>query len=424
MPEKRIIKKKIDIEVPLELRFGLYWSLLFAIFVFFLAYAILYYVGYVWWGNTGAWILVIIGLGPLIMVFAEDEKPSGLLVEKDKQPRLVEVVDGVAEELGLPVPDKILLTPGTGIFVTGRSEKYLCIGIASLRELTTGEFKSIIAHEFGHFYGGDTVVGDYLNRMRRTFEKSSQMGVEWGRKMPVLEFAILGVIFGLFYHIYGSFFKAITYFYSRQVERRADLVAMRVGGEANFYNGLINYAAFAVFFDKNAYPAVVKMLAEQRAFINIYETVDNAYRKGDVDEIKKKIIEEEKVSMWSTHPPLKERLERINSSGRETLKTPSTGLFNNFKELEEAMTKIITQNVHNNLVLNKLYQEAVARHGKCQYCGLQCTKLQELLEHESHCSKNPNVVNRKDGEKQTVWYRVNPPPGNEPKGTKEKPKQA
>jgi len=78
MPEKHIIKNKIDIEVPFELRFGLFWSLLFAIFVFLLAYAILYYIG--------GWVLLAIGLLPLVLVFTTEAKPGGLLVEKDKQP--------------------------------------------------------------------------------------------------------------------------------------------------------------------------------------------------------------------------------------------------------------------------------------------------------------------------------------------------
>ncbi len=390
---KRIVKKKAQIVIPSELQFGLYGSLLLALFLFFLMYLILYKIGSIW-GETVGWTVVTLGLLPFLYAIVLDIRPNGILVERSKQTKLVEIVKDVAEEIGVPIPDKILLTPTTGIFVMGHSEKYLCIGIASLRALTVGEFKSILAHESGHFYGGDTIIGDYLGRMRYTFEKSSELSAKLGWGSRVLELAILGSIISFCYSLYGWFFKAITHFYFRRMERRADLVAIHVGGAANFYNGLTNYAAFSSFFDKNTYGNIAKLAEEQKAYLNIYETTYKTYLNGDVKATKKKTIEEEKPGLFATHPLLRERLAAISNDHNETLKTPSTGLFNNFKELEEQMTKIITQNISNQLVLNRLYQEAVARQGKCKFCSLQCKTLQELLEHEARCSKNP-LANKK-----------------------------
>jgi len=49
--------------------------------------------------------------------------------------------------------------------------------------------------------------------------------------------------------------------------------------------------------------------------------------------------------------------------------------------VEKDFTSILTRDMHVNL----LYVDAVAREGRCRYCGNQFETLQKLLEHEEKC---------------------------------------
>ena len=188
-----------NFKVPPILRLKIYSGLFLSISLFISLYGILFY--------FGSWILLTIGLIPLALVFFIKQKPYGILVKRRDHPKLVKLVENIANELSVPCPDQILLTPDASISVNGTFKKNLSIGIASLRNLTEGEFKSILAHEFGHFYGKDTVIGGFFWRVEHSLEKTSEFGKAWWDVVPILQFALIGVVIMLFYKVYQFFLR-------------------------------------------------------------------------------------------------------------------------------------------------------------------------------------------------------------------------
>jgi Zn-dependent protease with chaperone function len=85
------------------------------------------------------------------------------------QPRLRACLDEVAAQIGTRAVDRVFVTPGTDIAVFERGssrrrfsrkrDRCLILGIGVLEGMTIGQWKSILAHEYGHFVNRDTAGG-------------------------------------------------------------------------------------------------------------------------------------------------------------------------------------------------------------------------------------------------------------------------
>jgi Zn-dependent protease with chaperone function len=374
---------KSNIKLPVELLIRVYGGLLLSILLFGSLCAILLVLG--------GPILLCIGLIPLVIVLATKNKEIGIKIKPREHPRLMALIKKTADDLGIKPPHDILLTPDAGIRVTGFFRKKLIIGIASLRALSEGEFQSIIAHELGHFYGYDTIIGGFFWRMDAAMEKSSKFGKAWWKYVPILQLALVGVVIMLFYKVYKFFFKVTNHFYSRQTEFRADYVASRIAGSTNFHNGLLNYAAYSNYFENVGFGAMETMLEKEKAFKNIYEQVHGWYNRENVKGIKKRLLENNRWRLFSTHPTIKNRLDKIKPVDKPLHKKPATSLFSRSEKLEKDMTNELTMAIHHSAILHKFHQEAVRREGRCQHCGEQFEKLKELFLHEQECAKTQGV---------------------------------
>lgn len=382
--------------IPRGIQFKIYFSLIITIILFISVYIALFLIGgwiSIWWGspelyNSFGIGLIILGLIPLIYaIFVKSEEKGFEATEKDF-PELFKIVHEVAQEFNIKMPSKILILPTEEIYVTGVFKKKIGIGIVGLRAISKNEFKSILRHEFGHFFGRDTIIGSGLSKIQISLESSSKFGKSWYNAIPLAELAIIGLFIMGFAKIYSFIFKVIISIYSKQVEYRADYVASNLSNKETFGMGLLNYSVYTSYFEQVGYNSVINLLQQGRAFVNVYETIYQAYKKEDSKNIKKIIFETDKGSIFSSHPKLKNRLKRIGINLdslkiENKLKQSAISLINKQKQIEEEFTNNITANLH----VNILYNDAVARQGKCKYCGEQFETLQELLEHEEKCEK-------------------------------------
>jgi len=93
-------------------------------------------------------------------------------------PELFAMLRGLEDELGAPRFHEVLLVgdnnaavvqlPRLGVF--GWYKNYLLLGLPLMQGLGPEEFKSVLAHELGHLSGGHGRFGNWLYRMRRSWE--------------------------------------------------------------------------------------------------------------------------------------------------------------------------------------------------------------------------------------------------------------
>src|SRR5262249_9605196 len=101
-----------------------------------------------------------------------------------KLPDLRRAVSEVAQRIGTRPADVVYVTPGAQIAVferggvvkqlAGRRQRCLILGVATLEGLSIRPFKSILAHEYGHFSNRDTAGGAFALAVRRSVGATAQ----------------------------------------------------------------------------------------------------------------------------------------------------------------------------------------------------------------------------------------------------------
>lgn len=97
--------------------------------------------------------------------------PRGIEVTAEQEPKLFEFLNTLADEVGAPKPHRVFLTPEVNAAVfydlslwnlLFPSKKNLIVGLGLVNVLNLGEFKAVLAHEFGHFAQGSMMVGRWV----------------------------------------------------------------------------------------------------------------------------------------------------------------------------------------------------------------------------------------------------------------------
>jgi len=160
-------------------------------------------------------------------------KAPGPLLAPEAQPELLELVRGVAAETNEAMPHEVYLVPDVNAFVTQRgglmgigSRRVMGVGLPLLQALTASQLRAVLAHEFGHYAGGDLKLGAWIYKTRaamaRTIENLAHTS-SWVHK-PFL--------------VYGNFFMRVTQKIARAQEIAADRMAVRVAGARSHANAL------------------------------------------------------------------------------------------------------------------------------------------------------------------------------------------
>jgi tetratricopeptide (TPR) repeat protein len=199
----------------------------------------------------GKALVVVLGFGVamLAMIWAsvkslfvrvKDEDPGRELGEAEA-PGLWALARDVAAAVGTRPVDEIWLTDGTelGVFerggwwrkVTDRSRRALVLGEGVIDGFRVGDFRAVLAHEYGHFLHRDTAGGDVALRVNATMGRFATAMAQQGN----LEWWNIG---WQFLRVYHHVFRRITHGASRLQEINADRVAARLCGKEAFEAGL------------------------------------------------------------------------------------------------------------------------------------------------------------------------------------------
>jgi heat shock protein HtpX len=247
----------------------------------------------------------------------------GVPLSPESQPLLFAELKDVAIKLGETLPTDVYLIPDMNAYVADRggwmgfqSHRIMAVGLPLLSVLTVSEFRAVLAHEFAHYYGGDTSLGPWVFKTRmamiRAFENMNTIsGLARLHYLRMLYIAVAAILKWNF-----QLFMLITNLVARRQEYRADELACLVAGKESMKSGLEKIhcagAAWKLYWDSEVFPIVQEgkspYIAEGYAhFISVPQIA--AQLRG----ILKLCLEKETQSRHSTHPPLKKRLLAIST---------------------------------------------------------------------------------------------------------------
>lgn len=232
---------------------------------------------------------------------------GGVLVEADARDplrrRLYNVVEEIALASGIAVPEIYVLEQESGInaFAAGFTPADAAVAVTrgALEKLSRSELQGVIAHEFSHIFNGDMrlnirLMGALFGILmlsligRRVLHGSYYVGrsknSNGGAIMLVAIAVMLVGYIGLFF---GRWIKSAV---SRQREYLADASAVQFTRDPDGIAGALKK-------------------------ISVYS--DASYLNVESEEVSHMLFGNgEKMSMFSTHPPLNERIQRIDKSFR------------------------------------------------------------------------------------------------------------
>ncbi len=182
-------------------------------------------------------------------LFVRIEPPEGRELSREEAPQLFAHIDEIGQTLNAPKPHHVLLTdefnaavsqvPRFGIF--GGQRNYLIVGLQLMAALSPEEFKSVLAHEFGHLSANHSKFSGWVYRVRRTW-------------LNLMEEVGDGFVFGPFFNWYAPYFAAYSFVLARQNEYVADRCAAEICGAPVAAASLARGAVIGGYLSENFWP--------------------------------------------------------------------------------------------------------------------------------------------------------------------------
>jgi len=332
----------------------------------------------------------------LFFLNKREENPTHRYVNKQEEPLLFDYLYKLADEAGAPRPHKVFLTDRVNASVSYDislvnlllpSKKNLEIGLGLVNVLNLGEFKAVLAHEFGHFAQKSMLLGRYVYVAQQIAARivnkrdaldtflaglsSIDIRIAWiGWILSILVWAIRSLIETVF-----SIVVMAERALSREMEFQADLVAVSLTGSDALIQALYKLQVADEAYS-NALNCINEELSEKNAIKNMYvlqtnyiqkmaKVLDNPdYGKSPetprLEPEKYRVFTSKKYNppkMWSTHPA---DIDRENNAKRIYIQEPvdirsSWDLFSNPTAYGEEMTEklIKTANTEATLISNE-----------------------------------------------------------------------
>jgi heat shock protein HtpX len=267
--------------------------------------------------------------------------PPGPRIERADQPRLMAAVEQVADDTGQELPGEAYATLEVNAavaevsngFLRGR-RRVLIIGLPLLHLLSERGFRGVLAHEFGHYAGGDTRLGPWIWRTRETIGRTIDQLTDdeddsWSQRAVRAPFLW-----------YGKAFLRITNAISRRQEFAADAVAAREVGRDAHVEALRRVHALAPGFDfywaEEVVPVLSSgyrppLLAGFSGFVRAdrIQTAASAHLEHE--------LAEARSDPYDSHPTLAERIAAVQDcpAGPRDDSPPAASLLDDESALEQ-----------------------------------------------------------------------------------------
>ena len=308
-------------------------------------------------GRIPIQLMLILGIGAVVTIYGMirsllvkgDNTDPGRELKKEEAPKLFAITEEIARTMGTRAIDEIRITPLTDLAVyekgswndkfKDKAKRILILGVGVIKDFKLGDFKAVLAHEYGHFSHRDTAGGEVALRVRNDMTKYfyalylAGQSVWWNLAFQFLR-------------LYHFIFRRISHGATRLQEVQADRVAAQTFGVQAFRNGLTYVIKREIEFNIYANQEVEEAKKTNRAFLNLYELTGNA--ASTIDEELDKALNR-KTTEDDTHPSPMDRFRYISEINGGAVFYDSSmvkDLFTNWDSLTQEMTELIEKQIN------------------------------------------------------------------------------
>ena len=174
------------------------------------------------------------------------EREGCIPLSRADQPDLWAMVDDIARAAGTTPPTSVLLSAdvNAGVLQSGSflglraGRRVMVLGLPLLTLMTEGQLRAVLAHEFGHYLGGDTRVGAVLYR--------ASVGITRARMR------VRTTLIRELFDDYGQLFERVALPIMREQEVAADLLAANVASPGDLRDALASFPGIHAVWEYHA----------------------------------------------------------------------------------------------------------------------------------------------------------------------------
>ncbi|THA84877.1 M48 family metallopeptidase [Streptomyces sp. A0592] len=369
------------------------------------------------------------------------EPPAGITVTEAQEPLLWQTVREIAQQVGTRAPDEIVLIDGVNAAVAEEARllglrpgtRRLYLGLPLMTGLDEMQLRAVLAHEMGHYANFDTrltpliargraqlirTIGHFHERAdskvakeRARQEKRDEKRVAKGKGAKGVDTSGQGATYramAKIYMAYGNFYMRATRTAGRRQELAADLASVRVAGRNSAASALreINALDSAHDFYMSSYATLgvgAGLLPRPgEVFGGLRKLLDA--RSEDLDDLRRE-LSTEPASPYDSHPPLAERVARIEAlpddgRGGQSAR-PALELLSDAGAALAALEQVVL--TPEALALKRVGWEDLVHESMTQYVGQGAQEIREAFAAEGAGPALPALLDAIDADPAVRW---------------------
>jgi Zn-dependent protease with chaperone function len=293
--------------------------------------------------------------------------PPGLRLQKEQAPALFALIDDLAVRAGTAPPTEVFLdvVPNLAVTEAGsafRSRRVLIVGVPLLYLLGVDELRAGIAHELGHFAGGDTRLTTFSMQTHALFASVLDAVERNPFRVGTMHYSVesgLAIAQGLGHLLvkgYSHLYMRITRPISRRQELAADALSAKLVGSRTTAAALEQIAIAAplyqLYLDEEVRLAV-KEGAMPSDVAAGFQRLRTRLLDGERGQAFINHVRTEATDVYDTHPALVDRLRSLEGGPEATEQHDTrraTVLVNDLVAFDEAFVEATRVHVIEGLI--------------------------------------------------------------------------
>ena len=269
-------------------------------------------IGYLIGGQAGMAMAFLFALGTNLFAYWNSDKMvlsmyGAREVDETTAPDLVHLVRVLSEQAGLPMPKVYIAeNPQPNAFATGRSPEHaaVCVMTGILERLSQEELAGVLAHELSHVKNHDTLIMTITATVAGAISMLANFAFFFGggerRNNPL---GAVGTILIMILAPLGAMLVQMAISRTREYEadRSGALISGRPLWLASALQRISSAAERIENVDAEAHPATAHMF------------IVNPLHAGGI------------ASLFATHPPMEQRIARLEEMAAEMGQEPKAG---------------------------------------------------------------------------------------------------
>ena len=263
----------------------------------------------------GFWVT---GRALLVMFSPKPFFQPALTMDLNESPYLRKIVKDTCTKVNTAMPDSCILHAEPTFFVMqGKVQTFdgfaqgriLAMGVLPIHTLDTLELQAVLAHEFGHFTGRDTLYSSYIMPVYRAIQSAFEDMQNFGSTSSSSYTSFAGLLLLpslMFLSAFAQYFSTIDRILSRSRESRADWIAASLYGNRSLSSALMKIAELGHHFAEFAMDIDVK---SEDDYFDSYRSV-LAQSEKKLMEYKERALRAEEQE-FDTHPTLSTRIKSL-----------------------------------------------------------------------------------------------------------------